>query len=113
MEEYSVVKQSNNPKVIAMLSGGKDSIAAVVLLKKGGIDVTAIHFVHKWGTAIPTEEAKRICEEYHIPLIVKDYTQEFCEAVNGYTAGRPCLLCKKQMYKVLLDYLKFNQYGWL
>lgn len=113
MEEYSVVKQSSNPKVIAMLSGGKDSIATVVLLKKDGIDVTAIHFVHKWGTAIPTEEAKRICEEYQIPLIVKDYTQEFCEAVNGYTAGRPCLLCKKQMYKVLLDYLKSNEFGWL
>lgn len=113
MEEYSIVKKSNNPKVIAMLSGGKDSIATVVLLKKSGIDVTAIHFVHKWGAAIPTEEAKRICAEYQIPLIVKDYTQKFCEAVNGYTAGRPCLLCKKQMYKVLLDYLKTNEFGWL
>ena len=33
MEKYSIVKKSNNPKVIAMLSGGKDSIAAVILLK--------------------------------------------------------------------------------
>lgn len=113
MYEYSIVKKSNNPKVIAMLSGGKDSIAAVVLLKKSGIDVTAIHFVHKWGASIPTEEAKRICAEYQIPLIIKDYTQEFCDAVNGYTAGRPCLLCKKQMYKVLLGYLNTDEFGWL
>lgn len=113
MEDYGVVKQSSNSKVIAMLSGGKDSIATVVLLKKSGIDVTAIHFIHQWGASIPTEEAKRICEEYHIPLIIKNYTKEFCEAVNGYTAGRPCLLCKKQMYKVLLDYLKTNEFGWL
>ena len=113
MEKYSIVKKSNNPKVIAMLSGGKDSIAAVILLKKSGIDVTAIHFVHKWGAAIPTEEAKRICAEYQIPLIIKDYTEEFCNAVNGYTAGRPCLLCKKQMYKVLLSYLQNNEFGWL
>jgi len=63
MEDYGVVKQSSNSKVIAMLSGGKDSIATVVLLKKSGIDVTAIHFIHQWGASIPTEEAKRICEE--------------------------------------------------
>ena len=49
MEDYGVVKQSSNSKVIAMLSGGKDSIATVVLLKKSGIDVTAIHFIHQWG----------------------------------------------------------------
>ncbi|WP_125142312.1 tRNA lysidine(34) synthetase [Clostridium transplantifaecale] len=113
MEEYSNIKKSNNPKVIAMLSGGKDSIASIVLLKKNGIDVTAIHFVHDWGAEIPTEEAKKVCLEYEIPLIIKNYTKEFCDAVNGYVAGRPCLLCKKQMYKVLLEYLNSGQYGWL
>lgn len=113
MGEYSNIINSNNPKVIAMLSGGKDSIASVVLLKKNGIDVTAIHFVHDWSSEIPTEEAKRICNEYGISLILKKYTTEFCEAVNGYTAGRPCLLCKRQMYKILLEYLSSGQYGWL
>ena len=113
MKEYSIIKKSKNPKVIAMLSGGKDSIASVALLKKSGIDVTAIHFIHDWTSAIPTEEAKRICNEYKIPLIIKNYTREFLGAVNGYTAGRPCLLCKKQMYKILLEYLKNGEYGWL
>lgn len=113
MEEYRMIEKSNNPKVIAMLSGGKDSIASVVLLKKNGIDVTAVHFVHNWVSTIPTEEAKRICIEYDIPLIIKDYTREFCNSVNGYTAGRPCLLCKKQMYKILLGYLSRGEYGWL
>lgn len=113
MDSYYNIKKSKNPKVIAMLSGGKDSIAAVLLLKKNGIDVTAIHFIHAWGSAIPTDEAKRICSEYEIPLIIKDYTKEFRDAVNGYTAGRPCLICKKQMYKLLLNYLESGQYGWL
>ena len=113
MGSYDNIKNSKNPKVIAMLSGGKDSVAAVLLLKKNGIDVTAIHFIHEWGAAIPTDEAKRICSEYEIPLIIKDYTKEFRDAVNGYTAGRPCLICKKQMYKLLLNYLESGQYGWL
>lgn len=73
MDSYYNIKNSKNPKVIAMLSGGKDSVAAVLLLKKNGIDVTAIHFIHEWGAAIPTDEAKRICSEYEIPLIIKDY----------------------------------------
>lgn len=113
MDSYYNIKNSKNPKVIAMLSGGKDSVAAVLLLKKNGIDVTAIHFIHEWGAAIPTDEAKRICSEYEIPLIIKDYTKEFRDAVNGYTDGRPCLICKKQMYKLLLNYLESGQYGWL
>lgn len=113
MGDFNIVKKSDNPRTIAMLSGGKDSIASVVLLKNSGIDVTAIHFVHEWGAEIPTEEAKRICNEYDIPLIIKNYTQEFCGAINGYTGGRPCLICKKQMYKVLLEYLSTGEYGWL
>ena len=46
LDSYYNIKKSKNPKVIAMLSGGKDSVAAVLLLKKNGIDVTAIHFIH-------------------------------------------------------------------
>lgn len=111
--DYSFIKSSENPKVLTMLSGGKDSIAAILILKRAGLDVTAIHFVHKWGSSIPTEEAIRITGQYDIPIIVKDYSKEFCEAVNGYSAGRPCLLCKKQMYKMLLDYIDSEEYGWL
>ena len=41
------VKNSQNPKVLVMLSGGKDSIASTIFLKVHGIDVTAIHFKHR------------------------------------------------------------------
>lgn len=113
MNTYRRVKESDNSKVLAMLSGGKDSVTAVIMLKKQKIEVTAIHFIHNWGSSIPTTEAKRICKEYDIPLIIVDFTEEFCSAVNGYTDGRPCLICKKEMYKLLLEHLESGMYGWL
>lgn len=109
----SKVKASENQKVIIMLSGGKDSIAAMLILKKAGIDVTAIHFFHKWGAKIPTEEAKRICKENSIPLIMIDYTTEFFDSIKGFTGGRPCAICKLQMYKILINKLSENKFGWL
>ena len=110
---FDHILKSINPNVIAMLSGGKDSIASVVMLKKAGVPVTAIHFIHKWGSEIPTNEAKRICKQFDIPLIIYDFTKEFSETVIGYQAGRPCLICKKTMYSILLDYLSSQKYGWL
>ena len=110
---FDYILKSINPNVIAMLSGGKDSIASVVMLKKAGVPVTAIHFIHKWGSEIPTNEAKRICKQFDIPLIIYDFTKEFSETVIGYQAGRPCLICKKTMYSILLDYLSSQKYGWL
>lgn len=112
-EWYNIVKKSHNPKVIIMLSGGKDSIATLISLVKKEISVTAIHFIHQWGELIPTEEAERICQEYDVELIKIDFSSRFYEAIKGYTDGRPCLMCKKQMYLCLEEYLERNQFGWL
>lgn len=114
MQEWAkIVLNSKNQKVLLMLSGGKDSIATAILLKENNINVEAIHFIHSWGSSIPTHEAKRICREYSIPLRIVDFTAEFCSAILGYTGGRPCLLCKKEMYKKLLGLISENDYGWL
>ena len=114
MKEWAkIVLESKNPKVLLMLSGGKDSIATAILLKENSINVEAIHFIHAWGSSIPTNEAKRICSEYSIPLKIVDFTAEFCSSILGYTGGRPCLLCKKEMYKKLLSIICENDYGWL
>ena len=45
------------------------------------LNVEAIHFIHSWGSSIPTHEAKRICREYSIPLRIVDFTAEFCSAI--------------------------------
>jgi len=88
----------NKGKVLIMLSGGKDSCACLHMLKKHKMDIIAIHFVHQWGYQIVTDEAKRICKEYEVPLIIYDYSKELLEALKGFKGGRPCILCKEKMY---------------
>lgn len=107
------VKNSQNPKVLVMLSGGKDSIASTIFLKVHGIDVTAIHFKHRWGEEIPTRESERICNIYDIPLIQIDYSDQFFNAIHGFKGGRPCALCKLEMYKILIEKMSNYEYGWL
>ena len=90
--------------IVVMLSGGKDSSACLHLLKTQGFDVIAIHFIHKWSYQIVTDEAKRICNEYKVPLIIYDYTEEFLNVLNGFKGGRPCLLCKEKMYEITVKF---------
>ncbi len=42
-----------------------------------------------------------------------DFSAQFYNAIKGYADGRPCLLCKKQMYLYLEKFLKNNKFGWL
>lgn len=93
----------NKGKVLIMLSGGKDSCACLHMLKIKKMDIIAIHFVHKWGYQIITDEAKRICKKYEVPLIIYDYSTELLEALKGFKGGRPCLLCKEKMYEITLQ----------
>ena len=107
MREWeNIVKHSKNPNVLLMLSGGKDSIATLITLIRNDISVTAIHFLHSWGEVIPSEEAERICKKYNVKLIKVDFSAQFYNAIKGYADGRPCLLCKKQMYLYLEKFLK-------
>lgn len=99
-----LIEKIKNRKVLIMLSGGKDSCACLHFLKKQRLDVSAIHFVHEWGYQIVTDEAKRLCAELNIPLVIYDYSQLFQEALRGFKGGRPCLLCKEKMYELTLEY---------
>lgn len=114
MREWeNIVKHSKNPNVLLMLSGGKDSIATLITLIRNDISVTAIHFLHSWCEVIPSEEAERICKKYNVKLVKVDFSAQFYNAIKGYADGRPCLLCKKQMYLYLEKFLKNNKFGWL
>lgn len=92
-----------NGKVILQLSGGKDSVACLLMLKESGISFKAIHFVHEWNYQIPTNETIRICKEQDVELKIVDITRELKEVLIGYS-GRPCRICKSVMDKKTVEY---------
>lgn len=110
IEEF---EKHSNKKVLLMLSGGKDSSASLHMLSKAGVDVTAIHFKHKWGYNLSTEEARRLCKQLNVPLLEIDFSERFYGAVQGYKGGRPCLLCKPKMYEIVIEKLEEGDYGWV
>ena len=50
-------------KILVQYSGGKDSTACLIKLVEDGAYVEAVHFIHQYGYSLPTEEAKRICDD--------------------------------------------------
>lgn len=103
--------QLDNKKVLLMLSGGKDSSACLHILSKAGIDVEAIHFTHKWGYEISTQEARNICKKLDVKLHEVDFSQDYLNAVKGFKGGRPCLLCKPEMYKQVIKKIMQDNFG--
>ena len=99
-------KISDSQRVVLQYSGGKDSTACLLFLLNKGYEVKAIHFVHRYGYSIPTEEAKRICQKYHIELKIIDITQQMEQKFlkDGGYKGRPCRLCKGIMDKITVEF---------
>jgi tRNA(Ile)-lysidine synthase TilS/MesJ len=112
-EALSIVRQSENPNVLLMLSGGKDSSACLHMFVQAGIQVTAIHFKHKWGSTISTGEAQRRCREWSVEFLEIDISERFLDTIKGYRGGRPCLLCKPVMYEYVINELETGNYGWI
>lgn len=102
----------NNKKIIIGLSGGVDSTAAVILLKKQGYDVTGC-FIDVTGHDVNgMESAKKAAEQLEIPLILRNVEKDFSQKIidnfcREYSCGRtpnPCIICNPMIkFKVLAE----------
>lgn len=107
-------------RIVLGLSGGVDSSAAALLLKRQGYDVVGV-FMKNWdetdddGVCTATEDyqdAKRVAEQVGIPFYSVNFTKEYYDRVfsyflDEYKKGRtpnPDILCNTEIkFKAFLD----------
>ncbi|GIM29654.1 tRNA 4-thiouridine(8) synthase ThiI [Clostridium polyendosporum] len=95
-------------RALAMVSGGLDSILAAKLIKEQGIDVIGVCFKSYF---FEESNAKRMCEQIGMPLIVIDFSKEHFEMVKEPKHGwgknmNPCIDCHAMMMKYVGELLE-------
>lgn len=86
------------------VSGGVDSLASLLLLKKSGHDLVALHGLFHGNASVPAGLAE-ICSSLDIPFHILDFTEIFAEKVidpfvEAFAAGltpNPCALCNREV----------------
>lgn len=97
--------QSHPPKGargLGLISGGLDSILAVLVLRRAGVEVAGVSFSTPFFSA---ENARRAAKAHDLPLTVLDVGEEHLQTVvknprYGYGANmNPCVDCHAYMLK--------------
>ncbi len=101
--EYELVKE---PKIAIALSGGKDSLTLLYLLKLisgRGFPNFHLHAIHvsgefSCGPSITTNYLKELCEELNVPLSIVESIQK--------RSKLKCYSCSRERRKLLFDEAK-------
>ncbi|MGO9614091.1 MAG: hypothetical protein ACLPX5_13815 [Dissulfurispiraceae bacterium] len=97
------------PKAIALYSGGLDSILAILVVMKQGIDVTAVTFLTQIGCAVSDksschQKVLSAADLFGFHLMLHDLSEKFIGVIKNPRFGygknmNPCLDCKILMLR--------------
>jgi tRNA-uridine 2-sulfurtransferase len=102
-------------KVIALFSGGLDSMLAAELVRRQHIDVLGLTFTTPFFTAHKAQAAAR---HLNLPLAVEDITAEHIKMLKAprYGYGRnmnPCIDCHTLMLQIAGEKMEANGYDFI
>ncbi len=109
-------------KVLLAMSGGVDSSASAIILKKQGYDVTGVTLNMIKENELAINDAKKVCEKLGIEHIVLDAKEIFKNKVinnfvNTYMnieTPNPCIQCNIFLkFGILYDYMVQNNYDYI
>jgi tRNA-specific 2-thiouridylase len=105
--------KKNSTRVLVLFSGGLDSILAMKILEKRGIEATALTFVSYFFDA---KQAKKSAEENKIKLKISDFSDAHFDIIKKPKYGRgtgmnPCIDCHLLMLKCAKIIAKKESFG--
>ncbi|MBI4971479.1 MAG: 7-cyano-7-deazaguanine synthase [Candidatus Omnitrophica bacterium] len=98
-----------NRKAVALLSGGLDSMLAIKIVQKQGIEVEALSFKTQFNCC--KDEAGRASRELGVPVTLLATDQEYLKLVEKpkYGWGRginPCVDCRIYMFRLAAKFME-------
>ncbi|NJE48360.1 7-cyano-7-deazaguanine synthase [Thermococcus sp. 9N3] len=96
IREFSRKSGVHRKKVLVLFSGGKDSSLVLYLLKKAGLDVSALTFFHRWSWRETLNWAMRFTKNLGVEHYLVDITDGLLREATG-RKGPVCINCKKVM----------------
>ncbi|AJC72232.1 MAG: 7-cyano-7-deazaguanine synthase [Thermococcus sp.] len=83
-------------KILVLFSGGKDSSLVLYLLKKAGLNVSALTFFHRWSWRETLSWAMKFTKSLGVEHYLVDITEGLLREAVG-RKGPVCIHCKKVM----------------